>query len=126
MTRQEQMQSLKEIVSFFDRNPEIPMPDFNHNLYVYYYMDKAQLQDVIDKLENVLVRPLKKFYSDYFGGVFLEFHCMKVCWVCSRDVVCEAKEFETITVPAEPAREAYTYQKPTKWKCLPLIKGEVE
>lgn len=126
MTRQETINSLKEIVSFFDRNPEIPMPDFNQTLYVHPYNSKAQLQDVIDKLENVLVRPLKKFYSDYFGGVFLEFHCMTVCWVCNRAVVCKAEEFETITVPAEPAREAYTYQKPTKWKCLPLIKEEVE
>jgi len=100
---------LRLIALFFDNHPDLPTPE----IQVQIYCDKEAL------IKAVKLPGAKKVYDTNFINIdVLIADDLKIQFYNYRSLVCEATEYETVEIPAQPA---YTARKAIKWDCHPLL-----
>ena len=107
------LEILEAAVLFAKAHPEVSCPGLEQNIYV---VDKEVLIAV------ARVPGARKVYDDSYLNITVPLigdHTLN--YFTHRSAVCEVIETTKVRIAAT---EAYEYDKPTKWKCHPLLEPD--
>jgi hypothetical protein len=106
--RSEKIQNVRDLLTFIEDNPEIPLPYFGQfNSFAY---DEEEM----DTLARAMA-PCKKRFDDTYFALEREFGTVTLSVNFSRDEVCERIVVGTEDIPAHTIA-AYT-KEIVEWKC---------
>ena len=108
------LEKLKALVMFLEANPQLQPPE----VPVYVFAGKEAV------ITAAKIPGAKKEYTDSYLNVKVPYgDDAQIEYCIARTEVCTVVETQTVVVPA---KEEYTYKKPVKWACHPLLAPSVD